>query len=68
MESTKPWYLSRTVWASFVTVATSITGLFGLSFAGVDNSTLTDTVLQVVTAASGVAAIIGRLGAVHKLH
>jgi len=67
MDSTKPWYLSRTLWASFVTVATSVAGLFGLSFAGVDNSTLTDTVLQVITAGSGVAAIIARLGAVHKL-
>jgi hypothetical protein len=67
MDSTKPWYLSRTLWASFVTVATSVAGLFGLSLAGVDNSTLTDTLLQVITAGSGVAAIIGRLGAVHKL-
>ena len=67
MDSTKPWYMSRTIWASVVTVATSIAGLFGLSFAGVDNSTLTDTVLQVITAGSGVAAIAGRLAAAHKL-
>ena len=30
MTDTKPWYLSRTVWASAISVALSMAGIFGL--------------------------------------
>ena len=30
MVETKPWYLSRTIWASVVTVAAAVGSLFGL--------------------------------------
>jgi hypothetical protein len=36
MGDAKPWYLSRTIWASLVTVALSAAGLLGISVGEVD--------------------------------
>ena len=59
----QPWYLSRTIWASLITIVTATAGILGVPVAGIDNSALTDTLLQAVTAISGLVAILGRLGA-----
>ena len=67
MNDTKPWYLSRTIWASIVTVLTGAGGLFGLPMLGIDNGALTETILQLVTAISGLIAIFGRLSATNKI-
>ena len=50
MTDTKPWYLSRTIWASLVTIVTAAAGMLGVPVAGIDNAALTDTLLQAVTA------------------
>ncbi len=63
MTETKPWYYSRTIWASLVTLATALAGITGLPVDGLDNSVLTDTLLQLVTAVAGVVSIFGRLSA-----
>ena len=63
MTSAKPWYLSRTIWASLITVLTGFAGLTGVPLDGIDNSALTDTLLQAITAVSGLIAILGRIGA-----
>jgi hypothetical protein len=63
----KPWYLSRTIWASLVTVFLAVAGLAGITVDGIDNSLLTDTVLQAVTAICGLVAIFGRLAARDKI-
>jgi len=67
MNDTKPWYLSRTIWASIVTVLTGAAGLFGLPMVGIDTGALTETILQLVTAISGLIAIFGRLSATNKI-
>lgn len=63
MTTAKPWYLSRTIWASVVTVLTGGAGLVGVPTGVIDDGALTDTILQLVTAISGVVAIFGRLAA-----
>jgi hypothetical protein len=63
MDLVKPWYLSRTIWASVITVASAAATLFGLPVDGLDGGALTDSLLQAVTAISGIIAIFGRLGA-----
>ncbi|MBK8458424.1 MAG: hypothetical protein IPL47_16030 [Phyllobacteriaceae bacterium] len=63
MTIAKPWYLSKTIWASIVTVASGLAGMFGLPVGGVDNAALTETILQAITAVSGLLAIFGRLSA-----
>lgn len=67
MNATKPWYLSRTVWASLVTIVTAAAGLIGVPVAGIDNVALTDTILQAISALSGLIAIFGRLSATDKI-
>ena len=67
MTTIKPWYLSRTIWASMVTVLIGAAGLTGLPVDTIDGSSLTDTVVQAVTALSGLAAIFGRLWASKKI-
>mgnify|MGYP001038519686 CR=1 FL=1 len=67
MDATKPWYLSRTIWASFVTIAMSLAGLFGFSTAGIDGSSLTDTLLQAISGIAGIVAITGRFDAAERL-
>lgn len=63
MTDSKPWYLSRTIWASLVTIVLAAAGMVGLPVAGIDNTALTETLLQAITAVSGLVAIFGRLGA-----
>lgn len=63
MTKTKPWYLSRTIWASLVTIATAAGGIFGLPTDGIDGAALTDTLVQAIAAISGIVAIFGRVAA-----
>lgn len=63
MTDSKPWYLSRTIWASLVTIVMAAAGIVGLPVAGIDNTALTETLLQAITAISGLVAIFGRLSA-----
>jgi hypothetical protein len=67
MTDSKPWYLSRTIWASLITIVTAAAGIVGVPVAGLDNAALTDTLLQAITAISGLVAIFGRLGAQSRI-
>lgn len=67
MTDSKPWYLSRTIWASLITILMAAAGILGLPVAGIDNAALTDTLLQAITAISGLVAIFGRLGASSRI-
>lgn len=63
MADLKPWYLSRTIWASLVVVAATVAGLFGYAVGDADADTLTETILEAVTAVAALVAIIGRIAA-----
>ena len=67
MSVIKPWYLSRTIWASAVTVLLAIAGFLGLPVAHVDGGALTDVLIQAVTAVAGIFAILGRLNATARI-
>jgi hypothetical protein len=67
MDSTKPWYLSRTIWASLIGVALSLGGVLGLPVAGIDDVGLTDALLQGATAIAGLVAVFGRLSAKDRI-
>ncbi len=63
MKTSKPWYLSKTIWASLVTIATAAAGLTGMPVGGIDNAALSETLIQAITAISGLFAIFGRMSA-----
>ena len=67
MDNTKPWYLSRTIWASLVTVSLSILGAAGVSLEGLQGDVLAEAVVQLMTAFCGLAAIIGRVRATNRI-
>ncbi|GGA93581.1 hypothetical protein GCM10011491_22220 [Brucella endophytica] len=67
MNTIKPWYLSKTIWASVVTLGVSAAGLFGFAADAVDQSALVETIMQLITAVSGLIAIVGRFHANSRL-
>ena len=67
MTESKPWYLSRTIWASLVTVTLALAGLIHLPVEGLDGAALTEALIQAVTGIAGVAAIFGRLSARERI-
>lgn len=67
MESVKPWYLSRTIWASAVVVAATLAGLFGFVVEDADIDLLADALLQTVSALAALIAIFGRIVATARI-
>jgi len=67
MQETKPWYLSRTIWASLLGAACALAGLGGLTLEGPDQPALADALLQTISAAAGLVAILGRLSATERI-
>lgn len=67
MTSAKSWYLSRTIWASLITIASALAGMIGVPLEDADNAALTDAVLQAITAVSGLVAILGRISARNRI-
>jgi fumarate reductase subunit D len=67
MLSLKPWYFSKTIWASIITIVTSLACLFGFPAGIVNNNELAEAIIQIITAFTGFVAIIGRLQANMKI-
>ncbi|RUM97329.1 hypothetical protein EET67_13275 [Pseudaminobacter arsenicus] len=67
MIANKPWYLSRTIWASLIAVLSAGGSLLGVPVDDADQAALADTVLQAVAALAGILAIIGRVSATSRI-
>lgn len=67
MDGIKPWYLSRTVWASVVAVLAGACGMVGVPSDAVADPELVDAILRVVAAVAAVASLFGRLKAKSRL-
>lgn len=67
MTDSKPWYLSRTVWAAIVTIVAAVLGLFGLPLDDLDQVATAEALLQAATAIAGVVALLGRLVATTRI-
>lgn len=67
MSETKPWYLSRTIWAAIVSVTATIAGALGYPVDELGRDGLVEAILQIVAAAAGVLAILGRFTATARI-
>ncbi len=67
MTDIKPWYLSRTIWAAFISVAATVASGLGMPVDPVAREGLADAALQIVSAGAGIAAIVGRLTATRRI-
>jgi hypothetical protein len=67
MDTSKPWYQSRTIWASLIAAGGALTGMAGYPVDPLQQASLADLLLQGVTAVAGIVAIVGRLFATSRL-
>ena len=67
MTDHKAWYFSRTIWASLVTIGSAAAGAIGLPVGEAEGAELTDWLLNALTAASGLIAILGRISAKDRI-
>jgi hypothetical protein len=63
MEETKQWWQSKGVWGAMVTMAIGILGMFGFEKLTGEQENLTEIIMQIVVACSGLLALIGRIKA-----
>jgi hypothetical protein len=63
MTNEKSWYLSKTIWASIITITLSCSNFFTISLDHADQVTLADTIVQFLIALSGIISLFGRVGA-----
>ena len=63
----KPWYLSKTIWASAISIGCALLGLAGFPTAAINQTALADSILQIISALSGVLAIFGSVSAGSKI-
>lgn len=67
MIDTKAWYLSRTVWASLVTIFLAVANYSGLAATGLPPDALTDAAVNLATTIAGLIALFGRLQATSRI-
>lgn len=67
MNAVKPWYFSKTIWASIVTVMLSVGSIVGMPVHAVDPQMVADMLVQLVMALAGITAIFGRLSATDQI-
>ena len=63
MTEEKPWFLSKTIWASILTIGLSCSGFFNVTLDAVNQAAIIDTIVQFLTAVSGIVALFGRISA-----
>ena len=64
---TKPWWQSKTIIAGVVAIVVAALGFFGIGIPDGQQETVTELVLQIITALAGILAIAGRLTAKKEL-
>lgn len=67
LQETKPWYLSKTVWASLATVSASMLGLLKVSVTPDVVDDVADWAVAAATLAGGAVAMYGRLNATRRI-
>ena len=63
----KPWYLSKTVWGSVIAILAALAGLFDVDLSPADQGRAVDLIVQIVGAAGGLIALLGRFRATHRI-
>jgi uncharacterized membrane protein len=63
MDTTKPWWQSKTLWGALVTLVAAGFGLFGIDLADTEREALTEMMTSLGAAIGGLIAIFGRISA-----
>ncbi len=65
MVEEKPWYMSKTIWGSLVSVAAALAAAFGFSVDAGTQAEIAEAAVQLAGIAGALVAIYGRLTATH---
>ena len=63
MVDEKPWFMSKTIWGSLISVAAAFPATLGISLDQAAQSEIADALVQLIGAAGALIAIYGRLTA-----
>ncbi|WP_420408905.1 hypothetical protein [Hoeflea sp.] len=63
MDTTKPWWQSKTLWGALVTIVAAALGFAGIDLADTERETLTEMLTSLGAAVGGLIALIGRISA-----
>lgn len=63
MNDVKPWYQSKTIWASIVSLVAVIAAAFGLDIDDAVQTAFVEAALQLVAVGGSLIAVFGRLSA-----
>ena len=63
MNSAKPWYTSKTIWASLVAILAALSTGLGYPIDSSLQAHIVDTTIKLVGLAASIVAIFGRLSA-----
>ncbi|MEQ8480007.1 MAG: hypothetical protein RIC18_05050 [Hoeflea sp.] len=63
MDTTKPWWKSKTLWGAFVTLVAAALGLAGIDLADTEREALTEMMASLGAALGGLIALVGRISA-----
>jgi hypothetical protein len=63
MVEEKPWYASKTIWGSLISVAAALAAAVGIGLDQTTQGEIADAMVQLVGAAGALFAIYGRLTA-----
>lgn len=67
MFDTKPWWQSKTLWGSIVTLGSAALGLAGLEIGEADREGLIELLSSLGAALGGIVAIVGRISARRRI-
>jgi len=67
MSDSKPWYYSKTIWASLIAVVATIGSAFGMNVDEATQSQLAENAVQLVAIAASLLAVFGRLTATSEI-
>lgn len=67
MSNSKPWYFSKTIWASLIAILAAMGSVMGISVDEETQSQLSEAVVQVVTILASLFAIVGRISATSRI-
>jgi hypothetical protein len=63
----KPWYTSKTIWASLAALLTSGAGFLNIQLGADAEATLSDSLMQIATSVAALIAIYGRVTAKNRI-
>ncbi len=67
MTDSKPWFLSKTIWASLIAILAAIASAIGIDIDAAARTELTEAAFQLVTVGASLAALFGRLVATSRI-